>query len=119
MSTSKNKIIPFPKKKKETHPQSTEEYAARAAEYGRKYSQEFCKKLSKIVFSEMARDGIDFEKRSDELMPNSVLVMESILALHLKASGLTHPLQEFAEDAFEEMNDDDDEMGEMDDEENS
>jgi len=118
MSTSKDKIIPFPKKKKETHPQSIEEYAARAAEYGRKYSQEFCEKLSKIVFSEMARDGIDFEKRSDELMPNSVLVMESILALHLKASGLTHPLQEFAEDAFEEMNGDDDEMN-GDDEENS
>lgn len=101
---SKNKILQFPKSKRDTPPQNLEEYAERAAEYSRKYSQEFCERLSKHVFTEMARDGIDFDKRSEELMPNSVLVMESILALHMKASGLFHPLQEFAEDAFDEVN---------------
>lgn len=106
---SKDKILQFPKLKKGTPPQNLEEYAERAAEYSRKYSHEFCERLSKHVFTEMARDGIDFEKRSEELMPNSVLVMESILALHMKASGLFHPLQEFAEDAFNEVNGNDEE----------
>lgn len=103
MSKTKDNIVLFPNLKKGTPPQNLEEYAERAAEYSRKYSQNFCEKISKIVFAEMARDGIDFENRSDELMPNSVLVMESILSLHMKASGLIHPLQEFAEEAFDEM----------------
>jgi hypothetical protein len=99
---SDNKVIAFPKLKKSSPPQSLEEMAEKAAEYKRKYSEEFCEKLHHYVFGEMTRDGIDFENQEEVLFPNIVLVMESISALHLRANGIFHPLQEFADDAFEE-----------------
>jgi len=100
---SDNKVVAFPKQKKDSPPQTLEEMAEKAAEYKRKYSEEFCEKLHHYVFTEMGRDGVDFDNQEDVLFPNIVLVMEAISALHLRANGVYHPLQEFADDAFEEV----------------
>ena len=101
MSSDTN-VVMFPKNKKSTPPQSLEEMAEKAAEYKRNYTQEFSEMLYNYVFTEMARDGVDFETDEDLLFPNIVLVMESIVALHMRANGLHHPLQDFADEAFEE-----------------
>lgn len=97
-----NNVVSFPKMKKNSPPQTIEEMAEKAAEYKRNYSQEFCEMLYHYVFNEMSRDGVDFEEREEELFANVVLVMESISALHLRANGVHHPLQDFADEAFEE-----------------
>lgn len=97
-----NNVVEFPKLKKNSPPQSLEEMAEKAAEYKRNYSEDFCEMLHQYVFNEMARDGVDFEQREEELFPNVILVMEAISALHLRANGVHHPLQDFADEAFEE-----------------
>lgn len=99
---SDNKVVVFPKMKKGAPPQSIEEMAEKAAKYKIEYSQNFCEMLHHYVFTEMARDGVDFESREEELFPNIILVMEAISALHLRANGIHHPLQDFADEAFEE-----------------
>lgn len=97
-----NNVVSFPKLKKNSPPQTIEEMAEKAAEYKRNYSEEFCEMLYHYVFNEMSRDGVNFEEREEELFPNVILVMEAISALHLRANGVHHPLQDFADEAFEE-----------------
>ena len=97
-----NNVVEFPKLKKNSPPQTIEEMAEKAAGYKRNYSEDFCEMLHQYVFNEMARDGVDFEQREEELFPNVILVMEAISALHLRANEIHHPLQDFADEAFEE-----------------
>jgi hypothetical protein len=103
-----NNVIHFPKMKKDTPPQTIEEVNRKAIEYRKDYSIEFSERLANQIFNEMARDGIDFEKMSPELFPCITLVMESILALHLKGNRIEHPLQDLADEMFGDEDEEED-----------
>jgi hypothetical protein len=100
-------FLPFGKKDTNITPpiKTIEDYAAKAASYQISYSQDFCERISNMVFKEMERDGIDFQN-DDSLIPSTILVMESLLSLHMKANQLDHFLQEFADETFDRTPDD-------------
>jgi len=102
----KNNIINFPKEKLKNPAtiQSQEDWLEQITEYKTSLANDFSDMLSANVFNELARSDSEFEKKIDELFPSMVLVSEAIQSLHLKLSGVHHPLQDFAEDVFSDDN---------------
>lgn len=97
-------IIAFPREKlrNSANLQSQEDYLQMIEEYKNDFADELTDLLSSYVFGELGRGGIDFSSQIDDLFPSMLLVAESIRSLQLKASKVHHPLQDFAEEAFEE-----------------
>jgi hypothetical protein len=52
------------------------------------------------VLMDMSSEGFKLERTSDEIKATSILVLESIRALHYLTKGIEHPLQEVAKDLF-------------------
>lgn len=108
-------IIEFPKMKLDSPPQSPEELSLKLEEYKMSFSEDISESLWNLVLMEMVRSGCRFDENLQDYYPSMVLIYESIKSLHLKASGIEHPLQEFADDNFstesiEEMVDIEDDM---------
>jgi hypothetical protein len=97
-------VIIFPKEKfnDPSNIQSQEDLLKQITDYKTSFANDISEMLSTYIFGELARSGVNFESRIDELFPAMMLVTESIQSLHLQASGLEHPLQEFAQDLFNE-----------------
>lgn len=102
----KNNIINFPKEKllSPENVQTQEDILKQIEEYKKGFADDISDFLSNLVFGELARSGVNFESDIDDYFPLMLLVTESIRALHLKASGVHHPLQDFALDAYNEEN---------------
>lgn len=91
-------IIKFPKMKIDTPPQSAEELAEKLTEYRTSFSADVAEGLWNLVLIEMVRSGCRFEQDTEEYYPSIILLLEAIKSLHLQASGIHHPLQDFAKD---------------------
>ena len=52
------------------------------------------------VLTTMASEGFKLERTSDDIKATSILVLESIRALHYLSNGIDHPLQKVAKDLF-------------------
>ena len=98
-------IIKFPKMKLDTPPQSAEELSQKLTEYRMSFSNDVAEQLWNLVLIEMVRSGCQFDENTEEYYPSIILVLESIRSLHLEASGIHHPLQDFAQE-FVQMEDD-------------
>jgi hypothetical protein len=118
-NNNNDNIINFPKNKLTSINtiQTQEDLIQQISDYKTKFADEISEILSNLVFGELARSGVDFENNIDEYFPSIVLVTESILALHLRSSGIFHPLQEFADDVFGIDDDDEEVDNEVDNEE--
>lgn len=106
-------IIQFPKMKLDSPPQSPEELSQKLEEYKMSFAEDISESLWNLVLMEMVRSGCRFDEELENFYPSMVLIYESIKSLHLQASGIEHPLQEFAAENFsqeisEEMVDIDD-----------
>jgi hypothetical protein len=91
-------IIEFPKMKLDAPPQSAEELSERLTEYRTSFSNDVSEQLWNLVLIEMVRSGCRFEQNTEEYYPSIILLLEAIKSLHLQASGIHHPLQDFAKD---------------------
>jgi hypothetical protein len=102
-----NNIIRFPKEKFSTtqNLQSQEELIQKINDYKTSFADEISEILSNLVFGELARSGVNFEENIDELFPSMMLIVEAIRSLHLQASDIHHPLQDFALEIYEDIND--------------
>lgn len=107
-------IIKFPKEKLRgpENIQSQEDFLEQIIEYKKSFADDISEILSSHVFGELARSGVNFEGNIDELFPSMILVTQAIQSLQLKASGVYHPLQDFANDAYEDDEDDEDDEDE-------
>jgi hypothetical protein len=101
------KIIKFPRPKLNTPPQTMEEVNEKMAAYRTSYSEQFSEIMLNIVLGEMARDGVDFNSKEEELYPCMILLFESIKALHMKYYNIEHPLQEMAVEFLEDADEED------------
>jgi hypothetical protein len=99
-----NNVIKFPKEKlsNPANIQSQDDVLQQIVEYKTSFANDVSEILSQHIFGELARSGINFESQIDDLFPSMILVSESIQSLHLKASGVHHPLQDFAADVFDD-----------------
>lgn len=104
MTTDETNVIKFPKEKLLTpsNIQSQEDMLKQIVDYKTNFANDLSEFLSQHIFGELARSGVNFEAQIDDLFPSMVLVTEAIQSLQLKASGVYHPLQDFAEEAFGE-----------------
>lgn len=104
MDNKTSNIVQFPKEKFQTpsNIQSQEDLLKQIVDYKTNFAGELSEILSNYVFGELARSGVNFESQIDELFNSMLLVTESIQSLHLKASNVYHPLQDFAEEIFDE-----------------
>jgi hypothetical protein len=91
-------IIKFPKMKLDAPPQSAEELSEKLTEYRTSFSEDISEALWNLVLIEMVRSGCRFELNTEEYYPSIILLLEAIKSLHLQASGIHHPLQDFAKD---------------------
>lgn len=91
-------IIKFPKMKLDAPPQSPEELSERLTEYRTSFSEDVAEQLWNLVLIEMVRSGCRFEQDTEEYYPSIIFLLEAIKSLHLQASGIHHPLQDFAKD---------------------
>jgi len=100
MTKKKNKsnIINFPGGL--SNPETPEEIADRLIEYKKSYSDEIAEILWQNILGELTRSGCDFHRDIDKFYPSMILVLESIRSLHLLNSGISHPLQEFADNTI-------------------
>ena len=96
-------VVQFPKLKLGAPPQTLEEISEKIAEYKTSFANELSEILWNMVLAEMVRAGCDFEGNEEELFPSMLLLLESIRSLHLHANGVHHALQDFAQEAFEDM----------------
>lgn len=105
--TDEDNIIKFPRKHLGDHSdlQSPEDVLKQIEEYKKSFADDLSEILSSHIFGELARSGINFETQIDDLFPSMVLVSEAIKSLQLKASNVEHPLQEFADDAYQDLDD--------------
>lgn len=94
-------IIKFPKMKLDAPPQSLEELSEKLTEYRTSFSNDVAESLWNLVLVEMVRSGCRFEEDTEKFYPSIILLLESIRSLHLQASGIHHPLQDFAEEFIE------------------
>jgi hypothetical protein len=94
-------IIKFPKMKLDSPPQSLEELSEKLTEYRTSFSNDVAESLWNLVLVEMVRSGCRFEEDTETFYPSIILLLESIRSLHLQASGIHHPLQDFAEEFIE------------------
>jgi hypothetical protein len=95
-------VIKFPKEKYNSpeNIQTQEDVLLQINEYKTSFANDLSEILSNYIFGELARSGVDFDGDIDSLFPIMLLVTESIQALQLKASGVSHPLQELAIDIY-------------------
>lgn len=102
MHDEKNNIVQFPKDKLETtaNIQTQEDMLKQINFYKMSFAEDISEILSQHIFGELARSGVNFEKDIDNLFPSMILVTEAIQSLHLKSSGVFHPLQDFSEDVY-------------------
>jgi hypothetical protein len=77
-------------------PQSLEELSEKLIEYRTSFSNDVAESLWNLVLVEMVRSGCRFEQDTEKYYPSIILLLESIRSLHLQASGIHHPLQDFA-----------------------
>lgn len=91
-------IIQFPKMKLDTPPQSLEELSEKLTDYRTSFSEDIAEGLWNLVLIEMVRSGCRFEENTEEYYPSIIFLLEAIKSLHLQASGIHHPLQDFAKD---------------------
>jgi hypothetical protein len=100
-------IVKFPKEKIASTAtiQSQEDLLKQITDYKTSFANDLSEILSNHIFGELARCGVDFDNQIDDLFYSMVLVTESIQSLHLKAAGVYHPLQEFAEEAYSDSDD--------------
>ena len=47
--------------------------------------------------------GVDLHEKKEDLLPISVLIMESVQAFYLKAHDIDHPLQDLAQELFDDV----------------
>lgn len=94
-------IIKFPKFKLDAPPQSLEELSEKLTEYRTSFSNDVAESLWNLVLVEMVRSGCRFEQDTEKFYPSIILLLEAIRSLHLQASGIRHPLQDFAEEFIE------------------
>ena len=104
MNKKEDNIINFPKEKfyNPGNIQSQEDFLKQITEYKTSFANDISESLSEYVFGELARSGVNFDDKIDELFTSMLLVTEAIQSLHMKSSGIYHPLQDFAEDVFPE-----------------
>lgn len=112
MKNDDTNIIRFPKQKMGTpaNIQTREDLLTQITDYKLSFAEDIAEILSNHVFGELARSNANFGHQIDDLFPSMLLVTESIQSLHLKSSGVYHPLQDFADDLFCSDDDDDNEM---------
>jgi hypothetical protein len=108
-------VVRFPKEKLSTaaNVQSQEEYLKMIEEYKTRFADELAEILSNQIFGELARCGVDFSSKIDDVFPSMVMVVESIRALHLKCSGIHHPLQDLAVEAYDNDGDEEEDDEEV------
>jgi hypothetical protein len=104
MDEKRDNVIKFPKEKfyDSSNIQSREDFIKQITEYKTSFINDVSESLSGYVFEELARSGVDFDGKYNDLFTSMILVTESIKSLHLKSCGLHHPLQDFADDTFSE-----------------
>lgn len=102
-----NNVIKFPKIKLNSPPQTLEDVSEKIAEYKRNFADELSEMLWNNVLGELARAGSDLDENIEVLFPSMILLLESIKSLQLHANGVHHPLQDFAQECFEETETDD------------
>lgn len=102
MYDKNNNVVQFPKDKLETtaNIQTQEDVLNRITSYKTSFAEDISEILSQHIFGELARSGVNFERDIDDLFPSMILVTEAMQSLHLKSSGVYHPLQDFAEDVY-------------------
>lgn len=107
MDEDNSNIVTFPREKLRTpsNIQSQEDLLQQIEDYKMSFADDIAEILSNHIFGELGRSGINFEGNIDALFPSMILVTQAIQSLHLKGTGVYHPLQDFAEDAFSEDGD--------------
>lgn len=83
-------IIQFPQRVKQND-ESEEEFA-----------EEYAKLILSTLFENLHRMGLEPKDKSEEMLPVSFLVVESVKAFYLKSHNIYHPLQDVAEEFFYE-----------------
>ncbi len=106
--TKESNVIRFPKDRVDGPPLSPEEVSDRIEGFQTDFVNQIAEILTTNVFSELSRAGCDFSDM-ETMHPSMILVAESIIALHLRAVGIEHPLQDFADDVYSDDDEDDDE----------
>lgn len=69
------------------------------------FAEEYAKAVLSNLLDSMNRMGLDTRANEEELLPMSMMVFETIKALYLKGSGIYHPIQDIADELFDELED--------------
>lgn len=91
-------IIKFPKEKLNSPPQSIEETVQKIISNRVNYSISFAEDVVDVLVSIFATDNIDITHES--LYNEFELLKDAIFSIHLKSNGISHDLQDVAEDIY-------------------
>jgi hypothetical protein len=92
-----NNIIEFPQKEEK----SFEKFETEVFDQAKEEADQSAEKFWASILLDMNDAGFNLEKNSSQMMHSSILILESIRALHYLTKGIEHPLQEIAEEMFE------------------
>lgn len=95
-----NNVIPFPKQKRDSPPQTAEETMEKIVRNRINYSRSFSEDVMDILYSIFSQDSIDLE--NDYFANDVELLKDAVISLHLKANGVGYFIQDIAEQMYSE-----------------
>ena len=98
-------IIAFPKSKRNHPPQSMDEVIESVISSRKEHIEIFLENILPMIFTNAADFGLDLSK--EECTKSTALFMESFKSALYDTCGIDHVLQEFAEQSFSFMDDED------------
>lgn len=68
-----------------------------------KFAEDMAIDTLSFILEKFARNGIAIFDKREEILPDTVLIIESIKSLYLKTQGKYHPLQEVSQEIFDSL----------------
>ena len=95
-------IVLFPRQKRNCPPTTLEEITQKVATVQERLSHEVSEVVWRNTIDQLQTSGVDVEERYEEFAAITLMLLETIKALHLASTGHYHPLQDYAEANYRE-----------------